>query len=473
VHTQGLLGVVAPPDAGRPFSVVVTGDPPDTRPLLAGTVGIGLAVVALAALFGWLLARDLTRPLAELTRGAERVAHGDHEVTIPVRSRDEVGRLAVAFNEMTDRIHGQLDELARGRDALRANLDRVGDALSRSHDLDGILEVVLDTAVTAVTARSGEVYLATHGSPILRRATRPRHGGETDLSSVVPGQGVLGRVVTGGSVVRGYVGEPGFEPGPDEPQAGSVLAAPLRRAGQTVGVLALFDRVDGAGFSEVDEGTIRSLVAQADVAADNVLLHEEAQRLSITDALTGLWNYRYLAMSLDRELDRATRFDRPVALLMLDLDEFKGVNDLYGHQRGDAVLRELARRVGDQIREVDTFARYGGEEFVLVLPETDATGAGLVAERVCRAVREQPFEGPGNGQAGQPSLHVTASVGGALFPTHGRTPASLLAAADDALYAAKRAGRDRWCIVGGPADLQADEAPADLPHPTGESRSPQ
>ena len=130
-----------------------------------------------------------------------------------------------------------------------------------------------------------------------------------------------------------------------------------------------------------------------------MLLHQEAQRLSTTDALTGLWNFRYLSMSLAREIERATRFDRPLAVLMLDLDHFKQVNDTHGHQRGDAVLRELAQRVQEQIREVDTLARYGGEEFVVVLPETTVEGAAQLAERICDAVRRDPFGAEGEDAA--------------------------------------------------------------------------
>ena len=108
------------------------------------------------------------------------------------------------------------------------------------------------------------------------------------------------------------------------------------------------------------------------MAIDNVLLHQEAQRLSLTDPLTALWNYRYLTIGLGHEIERATRFARPLAALMLDLDRFKAINDEHGHQVGDAVLIELAGRMRAEVREVDTVARYGGEEFVIVLPETDA-----------------------------------------------------------------------------------------------------
>jgi diguanylate cyclase (GGDEF)-like protein len=126
---------------------------------------------------------------------------------------------------------------------------------------------------------------------------------------------------------------------------------------------------------------------------------------------------------------------------MLDIDHFKQVNDQHGHARGDAVLRELAHRVQEQIREVDTFARYGGEEFVVVLPETTVEGATQLAERICVAVRREPFHAEG-----EESLTVTVSVGGAAFPAHGSSAATLMRAADRALYVAKNDGRDRWHV---------------------------
>jgi len=184
--------------------------------------------------------------------------------------------------------------------------------------------------------------------------------------------------------------------------------------------------------------TIRAFANQATVAIDNVLLHQEAQRLSITDGLTGLWNYRYFQMTIDKEIERASRFGRPLSVLMLDLDKFKAVNDTYGHQRGDSVLIELATRIKGAIREVDTLARYGGEEFVLILPETDVTGALQTAEKVCELVRNRRF-----GSTDEEPLRLTISVGLAVYPDHASTPAGLVKAADTALYAAKGAGRDR------------------------------
>jgi two-component system cell cycle response regulator len=219
---------------------------------------------------------------------------------------------------------------------------------------------------------------------------------------------------------------------------------PLKSSGTVIGVLDLYGSTASGGFDENDLATIRTFASQATVAVDNVLLHEEAQRLSITDGLTGLWNYRYFTMTVSKEIERAARFSRPLALVMLDLDHFKGVNDTFGHQRGDTVLIELAGRIRAEVRDVDTVARYGGEEIVVVLPETDEAGAAQLVERICNSVRRKPF-----GEPGIPPVHLTVSAGVAVFPVHGLAASVLLARADEALYSAKRAGRDTWRMSAG------------------------
>jgi diguanylate cyclase (GGDEF)-like protein len=170
---------------------------------------------------------------------------------------------------------------------------------------------------------------------------------------------------------------------------------------------------------------------------------QEARRASMTDEMTGIWNYRYFRLRLDEEIQRSRRFQHPLSLLLLDLDRFKEANDRYGHQHGDSILRELARRVAGSIRDVDTFARYGGEEFVLILPETDATGAMVVAEKLRNEIGVRPFQG-GPGSA---KVTVTVSIGVACHPMNGDTAVALIRAADIALYRAKAAGRDRVVLA--------------------------
>ncbi len=256
--------------------------------------------------------------------------------------------------------------------------------------------------------------------------------------------GITGAVARTRRPVRGRAG-PGrgeLQPGPGEPSGAPVVAVALPSSNTVIGVLLLWDRDRDEDFTEDDLATLGTFTSQATVAVDNVLLHEEARRLSVTDGLTGLANYRGFTVTVGKEVERAVRFERPLALLMLDLDHFKLVNDVWGHPRGDAVLVELATRVRAQIRDVDTLARYGGEEFVVVLAETDRAGAVQAAERICAAVRRRPF-----GEDGEQPIDVTLSLGVAVFQDHGTSSTALLRRADEALYAAKRGGRDGWRLA--------------------------
>ena len=418
-------------------------------PLYIGLVAVIAFVAVVAAAIGLQLARAITRPLVRLSDAAARIAGGDVEAPIEVdRTGDEIERLGQAFGDMTHELRQNISRLEANRDELRQSLGRLGDTLSSTHDLGRILSVVLETAVAAAEAEAGVVLqLAGGRDELFVKAQHALEGRlpEGGAHRISVGDGVSGRVAATGQSLRGEVGTgPGqLMLAPDEPQARTLISVPLRSSNRITGVLNLYDKVGGGAFSAEDLDMIRTFASQAAVAVDNVLLHQEAQRLSITDGLTGLWNYRYFTMALTREVERAARFNRPMSLLMLDLDRFKLVNDTYGHQRGDSVLIEVAARVRGAIREVDVLARYGGEELVLLLPETDAAGAAVIAERVCEAVRKEPF-----GVVGEEPVAVTISVGAAVHPANGANGAALVRAADEALYVAKDTGRDRWALAG-------------------------
>jgi two-component system, cell cycle response regulator len=421
----------------------------------------------MAGLFGWLLARVTTRPLAELGEAANSVASGRLDTRIDVRSRDEVGKLAVAFNTMTDELRTYIQALQDSRDELKRNLTRLGDTLSSTHDLKKMLAVILETAMVTIRAEAGALMLFSANRDELYLKVGRGLDGRLSSSSVrvQVGDGVAGRVAEAGEAVRGQVGvnKDQLRLAPSEPRADSVISVPLKSQGKVIGVLNLYDRVDADEFDDNDLATIRSFANQATVAIDNVLLHQEAQRLSITDGLTGLWNYRYFQMQFDKEIERASRFGRPLALLVLDLDRFKAVNDQYGHQRGDSVLIELATRVKGAIRDVDILARYGGEEFVLILPETDLEGAVQAAGKINELVRGRRF-----GAAGEQPLRITVSIGLAVYPEHGRSGASLLKSADSALYAAKEAGRDGYWVAT-PMPTMPDGEPQEFRAPRGDA----
>jgi two-component system cell cycle response regulator len=444
VHATDQVAMLTPARPGQPVAVLVTQPHPEALALLPVALAVGAAAVLLATAIALLLARATTRPLGELGDAAARVAAGDLNTTIEVRSRDELGRLAASFNTMTEQLRQHMGALQASRDELQAGVARIGDTLSATHDLDRILDVVLETAMASTRARAGAVLLLGADRTELELAVSrgfedraPSRGLRLPL-----GEGVAGRVARTGDAVHGRVGTGELQPSPGEPTGGTLLAVPLKSSTTVIGVLTLYDREDGEVFDEGDLATLRAFTSQATVAVDNVLLHEEARRLSITDGLTGVWNYRYFTMTIGKEIERAARFGRPLALLLLDLDHFKPVNDVYGHQRGDAVLIDLAGRLKGQVRDVDTLARYGGEEFVVILPETDEEGAALAAERIRTAVSRRPF-----GEPDETPLDITVSVGVAVFPTHGATATSVLRRADEALYAAKHAGRDTWRLA--------------------------
>ena len=161
--------------------------------------------------------------------------------------------------------------------------------------------------------------------------------------------------------------------------------------------------------------------------------------LAVTDGLTGLHNRRYLDNHMKLLIDRATARGRPLSVCITDIDRFKLVNDTYGHDAGDAVLREFANRVRSAVRGADLACRYGGEEFVLVMPDTSAEMAAGVAERLRTIVEREPFRVPGT----DVFLPVTASIGLASMMPAGDSPEALLKRADEALYEAKRSGRNR------------------------------
>jgi diguanylate cyclase (GGDEF)-like protein len=220
------------------------------------------------------------------------------------------------------------------------------------------------------------------------------------------------------------------------------IAAPMRarvgsgRSLQYFGVIAIARR--GEPFDEQERELLEYLAAQAVISIENVDLHETIQRQAITDELTGLANLRMFHAAIDREIERSRRFDTPLGLVMLDLDDFKPINDEYGHQQGDTVLVQVARVVRDLSRDIDEPVRYGGEELAVVLPQTDVDGAMLAAERMREAIEElevQRLDGRGK-------LRVTASFGVAALPDSADDGTALVAAADQALYRAKRAGKN-------------------------------
>jgi diguanylate cyclase (GGDEF)-like protein len=352
------------------------------RKLLLGLLGSLLLVATLAYFEG----RSIVGTIRRLVDAARAIARGDLDERVPAEGHDELALLGRTFNEMAGQLQTRLDELDSERVRLRGAFSRFGDVLGATHDVDQLRRMIVETAVEATHATGG-VLLAEAGELVKTGSTEGKERLEVPLNA--------GRV--------------------------------------SFGSLMLF----GDGFEEDEKMTAASLAAQAVVALENARLHRMVERQARVDGLTGLANRRHCEDQLAAELARLERFGGQLALVLADLDNFKDVNDRFGHATGDVVLREFAQTLESGVRDVDLAGRWGGEEFVLILPGTDLAGAARVAERI-RAARADRVVLTAEGEP----IRVTASFGVAVFP-EAASAEELLAAADGALYQAKRGGKNR------------------------------
>jgi diguanylate cyclase (GGDEF)-like protein/putative nucleotidyltransferase with HDIG domain len=217
----------------------------------------------------------------------------------------------------------------------------------------------------------------------------------------------------------------------------SAMSIPLKFRGVTLGVLSIgSQRADD--FSAQDAVTLGMLADQLAIALHNARAYQEAQEQAITDGLTGLKTHRFFREAIEAEWRRAARSGKPFAVIMLDLDTFKAVNDRRGHLEGDKVLAAVARLIEARSRQSSVAARYGGDEFAILMPETEADQAELLAERLRTGLLSDPY---------LTRYGVTASIGIASFPAHGATPDEILSFADCGMYVAKHGKGNRVCLA--------------------------
>ncbi len=318
------------------------------------------------------------------------------------------------------------------------SLYEVGRTISASLDLDQLLTTTMKRVAQTTGIESyGLFVLDEEKNGLVTKSVSGAAAQTLEQLTLGPGEGLAGRVCR----TRLPEMHTGTAPmsWPDVPRSTrSVIAVPLIGRDRLLGALLLYS-VSPSAFSERELAYFTAIGKQLSIALDNATQHHRAMELSYHDALTGLFNRRYLEEALETEIRRAARYTVPLSLNMVDIDHFKVYNDTHGHTRGDEVLRLVAQRLREQTRTADIVTRFGGEEFVLILPMTTKPHARLVAEKLRAVIASAAID------AGEPGgkARLTISVGVSTFPGDAATASGLLQAADAALYAAKDRGRNR------------------------------
>jgi diguanylate cyclase (GGDEF)-like protein len=408
--------------------------------------GIVLAVLIVALALSLFVIRGLQGQVAEFLAAARRIAAGHFDQPVPTEGNDEFAALGREFNNMSAQLEEMIEQVRRKSTDLEETIRRVGKAFAGGLDPQAVVELTLQTALDACEAERG------HAVALDLRVFESYWVGsqEDDLADALTKAeraALAIRPDTGRELLESHdpselqipQRDPVVEAHGKVHAIAQVLQARLgpRTSAQYIGVLSVARR--GRPFEARDAELLEYLAGQAVVSIENADLHDTVQRQAITDELTGLANVRELHGALDREFERGRRFGTPVSLVLLDLDDFKQINDTYGHQQGDEVLTEVARVLQELSRDVDQAARYGGEELAVVLAQTELDGARKLAERMRQSVAELRLPLiTGDGE-----VSVTASFGVASVPTSAHDKDSLIAAADAALYRAKRAGKNR------------------------------
>jgi diguanylate cyclase (GGDEF)-like protein len=398
-----------------------------SRRLVAATILLGFFILAFA--FAVLVSRSLERQIGGFLVAARRLGSGDFDAKVPTVGGDEFAALGAEFNHMSAQLEQKMREVEEEQARLELAMRRTGETFAANLDRDGLLEIVLRTAVDGATATGGRAMVRGRTDGQLRQVAQA--GTLDDMApAFLAAEAAVLESGTPGEATHGLV---------------HALAYPLRSAQQggdgppRVNGIVSIARADGP-FKSGERDLFQYLAGQASVSIENVGLHEAAEREAVTDELTGLANRRRFQQVLAGEIERSRRFGQHVGLVLLDLDNFKSINDTYGHPAGDLVLQEVARILRESLREIDQPARYGGEEYAAILPGTDIDGAFELAERVRAGIEGLAL--PIRTDGGE-RLRITASFGAAMLPGSAEDLEGLIAAADSALYDAKHAGKNR------------------------------
>lgn len=326
-------------------------------------------------------------------------------------------------------------------------LYNISQAVNFIDDLKRLISVILDKAIETVNAEKGSLMLYDSSDNTLqvkvvyglkdKKHEDDINNGIVECQKMKPESGIAGKVFTEKKSIITNLGgqDPRFNQFSGDNNVSSLICVPLIAKGECIGIINITNKKNGKLFNKKDLEFVEALANQAAIAVDNAQLYE----LATKDGLTKLYIHRHFYFLLESEIKRVQRYHHVLSLIMMDIDNFKHVNDTYGHLVGDMVLKEIAATIQKTIRHVDIPARYGGEEFTIILPETAALNAVIIAERLRKKISEIEVVVDEN-----TIVRPTVSIGIAEFPNAAEDIKELIDWADKALYVSKENGKN--CI---------------------------
>ncbi len=404
---------------------------PDIKGVQKSLIAFGLiTVVVIGGLLFIIVETQVVRPVRMIMEGAKKIRAGNLDARMDLNVRGEMSELGGVFNSMVEGIGeriGEIEEKNFELVTLYSMLERITKTINMSELRKIVLDVIMEVC-------NGVEY----GVIVIRLAEEKRvelyfrkvHDERTVDIAFDPDDAEASRAYVSPAFMRMWVAG-GLTEGIST-DGGSGLLLPLAVGERGLGFLYA-RKGKGGKFSEREQIFMNALVSHISVALANSRLYT----IAITDELTGAFTIKHFQQALEDEVERYRRYGQKVSLLMIDLDDFKAVNDGYGHPAGDRTLRDFSGLAGDAIRDVDILCRYGGEEFAVILPDTDSKTAMVVAERIRQRTQERVFSFEGN------DIRLTISVGVACCPADGVTVRDLVRASERALSKAKEEGKNR------------------------------
>src|SRR5882672_2352024 len=335
-------------------------------------------------------------------------------------------------HELATAVHGlELSASEREQLAQMRAMQEVSNAIFRSLRLDEMIKSVAQSLIQELGFDRVRLYLVNRdGEQLESVLTMDQRGHEILEKERFPLKRGVHPMV---DLLLGKTGDERLEK-----YQRTILYLPLRTRDENMGILMVDNLLSQQEIPQEQIPILSAVAGQLGMAIKNARLFQGVEELSITDGLTGLYLLRYFRQRLKEEFYRAERTHGQLSLMILDIDHFKRINDTYGHQAGDTILTTVAERVLANARKIDLTARYGGDEFVILLPDTNAEEALLLADRLHQAVSNEPVS-----LTNKNSIHLTVSIGVATYPTHAASIEELIKRADEALYWIKSHGRNR------------------------------